>query len=83
MWPVAVLIVLSSLLAIIYVWRIVEAAYLKEAPEGAPVVREAPLSMLLPLWVMALASLYFGIDATNTLSIALDAAGALMNGGLQ
>jgi len=83
MWPVAILIVLSSLLAIVYVWRIVEAAYLKEAPEDAAPVTEAPLSMLLPLWVMAGASIYFGIDATATLSIALDAAGSLLNGGLQ
>ncbi len=83
MWPVAILIVLSSLLAIIYVWRIVEAAYLKEALEGAAHINEAPLSMLLPLWVMAGASIYFGIDATGTLSIALSAADALLNGGLQ
>jgi len=32
---------------------------------------------------MAGASIYFGIDATATLSIALDAAGSLLNGGLQ
>ncbi|NQU57249.1 MAG: monovalent cation/H+ antiporter subunit D family protein [Rhodospirillales bacterium] len=83
MWPIAVLIVLGSLLAIIYVWRIVEAAYLKPLPENAAPISEAPLSMLLPLWVMALASIYFGIDATNTLTIALDAADILLNGGLQ
>jgi len=83
MWPIAALIVLSSLLAIIYVWRIVEVAYLKPAPENAAQVSEAPLSMLLPLWVMALASIYFGVDATNTLSIALDAAHSLLNGGLR
>lgn len=82
MWPIAVLIVLSSLLAIIYVWRVVEAAYLKPAPEDAPPVAEAPLSMLLPLWVLAGASIYFGIDASNTLSIALEAADILLNGGL-
>jgi multicomponent Na+:H+ antiporter subunit D len=83
MWLIAALIVLSSLLAVIYVWRIVEAAYLKQPPENAPPVKEAPLSMLLPLWVLALASIYFGVDATNTLNIALDAADILLNGGLQ
>ena len=82
MWFIAVLIVLSSLLAVIYVWRIVEAAYLKPVPENAAPVHEAPISMLLPLWVMALASIYFGLDATNTLSIALDAANALLHGGV-
>ena len=82
MWPIAALIVLSSLLAIIYVWRIVEVAYLKPAPENSAQVSEAPLSMLLPLWVMALASIYFGVDATNTLSIAVDAAHSLLSGVL-
>ena len=41
-WPIAVLILLSSLLAVIYVWRVVEAAYMKPAPEGAPEIKEAP-----------------------------------------
>jgi multicomponent Na+:H+ antiporter subunit D len=83
MWPIAALIVLSSLLAIVYVWRIVEAAYLKPAPENSAIINDAPLSMLLPLWVLALASIYFGIDATTTLNIALDAADTLLSGGLQ
>jgi multicomponent Na+:H+ antiporter subunit D len=80
-WPVAVMILLSSLLAIIYVWRIVEAAYFKPAPEGAPQVAEAPLSMLIPMWIMAGASVYFGIDATRTLDIAGGAARFLLGGG--
>lgn len=83
MWPVATLIVLSSLLAIIYVWRIVEAAYLRPSPQGAKHISEPPLSMLLSLWALTLASIYFGVDATNTLNIALDAAGALLNGDLK
>jgi multicomponent Na+:H+ antiporter subunit D len=83
MWPIAVLIVLSSLLAIIYVWRIVEAAYLKPAPQDAAPITEAPLSMLLSLWVLALASIYFGVDTTNTINISLDAADMLLNGDLK
>jgi len=83
MWPIAVLIVLSSLLAIIYVWRIVEAAYLKPAPQDAAPITEAPLSMLLSLWVLALASIYFGVDTSNTINISLDAADMLLNGGLK
>ena len=41
------LILLSSLLAIIYVWRVIEVAYLREPPPGSDKV-EAPLSLLLP-----------------------------------
>ena len=83
MWPIAALIITSSLLTIVYVWRIVETAYLKPAPKNAPNIKEAPLSMLLSLWVLALASIYFGVDATTTLNIALDAADSLLNGDLK
>lgn len=82
-WPFAGLIVMGSLLAVIYVWRIVETAYLQPVPKNAAPVSEAPLSMLIPLWVMAGASLYFGIDATTTLNIATSAAELLLNGGGQ
>ena len=83
MWLIAALIVLSSLLAIVYVWRIVEAAYLKPIPEGIANINEAPLSMVLSLWVLAFASIYFGVDATTTLNIALDSADTLLSGDLQ
>ena len=79
-WPIAVLIVLSSLLAVIYVWRVVEVAYFRPVPEGAAEIEEAPLSMLVPTWAMAGASIYFGIDATGTLKVALGAAEFLIGG---
>ncbi len=34
LWPVAVLILLSSLLALVYVWRVVEVAYFQPAARG-------------------------------------------------
>ena len=36
--------------------------------------------MLLPLWVLIGASLYFGIDATRTLGIAIGSAETLLRG---
>ena len=54
-------IVLGSLLALVYVWRIVETAYFTAPDPGTP-VREAPWSLLLPAWLMAIANLYFGLD---------------------
>jgi multicomponent Na+:H+ antiporter subunit D len=80
MWPLAALILLSSLLAVIYVWRVFEVAYLRPAPVGAPAAQEVPLSMLLPIWVMVLAALYFGSNATFTLNLAHTAALQLMGG---
>ncbi len=79
LWPVAVLILLSSLLAVIYVWRVIEVAYFKE-PAGGAGVKEAPLSMLVPLWIMALASIYFGVDTDMTLGVAHLAAEMLVGG---
>lgn len=79
MWPVAVLILLSSLLAVVYVWRVIEVAYFKE-PVNDKGIQEAPLSMLIPLWVMAGASIYFGIDTDMTLGVAELAAQMLVGG---
>ena len=73
-WPIAVLVLLSSLLAVIYIWRVVEVAYFRPAPEGGPAPAEAPLSMLVPMWLLTGASVYFGIDATRTLEVARSAA---------
>lgn len=80
-WPVAVLIVLSSLLAVIYVWRIVEIAYFRPVPEGAETLSPAPMSMLVPMWILIGATVFFGIDATVTLDVAGAAAKALVPGG--
>jgi len=79
MWPVAALILLSSLLAVVYVWRIIEVAYFREPADG-PGFKEAPISMLIPLWIMALGSIYFGIDTDMTLGVAQLAAEMLVGG---
>ena len=79
-WAAVAAILISSLLAVIYVWRVVEAAYFKPPPKGAAEVGEAPLSMLVPMWVMIGMSYYFGIDATLTLDIATGAAETLLGG---
>ena len=81
-WPLVVVIMVTSLLAVIYIWRIVEAAYFRPPRAGAVAVEEAPLSMLVPTWIMIGAAYYFGIDATRTLDIAVGAAETLL-GGLQ
>ena len=69
-WPAAVLVVAGSLLALVYVWRVVEAAYMHEPSEPVSNVREAPLSLLIPTWVLILANLYFGVDTSLTVGVA-------------
>ena len=78
-WWIVFAIVLSSLLAVIYVWRFVEAAYLSEPGEAAPRPGEAPLPMLAVSWLMVAACLWFGFDTSFTVEGARRAA-ALMLG---
>ena len=80
MWIVAFFVLVGSLLALIYVWKVVEAAYFRDYI-GDLNVREAPLSLLLPMWVLVLANVYFGIDASLTAGVAGEAARALLGGG--
>ncbi len=80
MWPLAGVVLLGSLLAVVYVWRVVEAAYFQEPEDDRPVA-EAPLLMLIPMWVMIGASIFFGINATFTGKISVTAAKALLGVG--
>ena len=79
-WHIAALILLSSMLAVAYVWRVVETAYFEEPPPGRGEITEAPLSMLVPLWLLVIATVYFGIDADLTAGLAQDAAVSLLGG---
>ena len=78
-WPIAVLIVLSSLLAVIYVWRMVEILYLSSPVVGAD-KREAPLTMTIPMVIMAVACVYFGFATDITIGASTTAAQGLLGG---
>ncbi|MFQ5936024.1 MAG: monovalent cation/H+ antiporter subunit D family protein [Acidiferrobacterales bacterium] len=80
LWGVAVLVLLGSLLAAVYVWRIVEAAFFQPPPRRARAYQEAPLSLLAPTWVLIGANIYFGIDAELTVGVAQRAAEWLLGG---
>jgi len=74
-WIVAALVLLGSLLAVVYVGRVLEAAYFRTATDDASkTVKEAPLGMLIPTWFLVLANLYFGIDTSLTVEAAEQAA---------
>ncbi len=80
LWPVALLILLGSLMAVVYVWKLVEAAYLTE-PQSDVAVQEAPLSLLAPLWVLVIANIYFGVQTEVSVGLARQAAAVLTGGG--
>ncbi|KZZ14779.1 cation:proton antiporter, partial [Oleiphilus sp. HI0079] len=81
-WIVAFLVLLASLFAVVYIGRVLEAAYFQKLPEGvdASSIKEAPILMLLPMWVLVLANIYFGLDTELTINAASSAASALTQG---
>jgi multicomponent Na+:H+ antiporter subunit D len=78
-WPVVVVILLGSMLAVVYVGRVIEAGFFGEAKD--PARQEAPLGMLIPLWILVLANIWLGIDTRLTVDVAEAAAAQLMAGG--
>lgn len=79
-WWLVALIVVSSMISMIYVGRVIEAAYFREPTEETEAVRELPLSMLLPIWILAAATIYFGIETSLTVGVARRAAEMLLTG---
>jgi|AntRauTorcE11898_2_1112593.scaffolds.fasta_scaffold00251_27 multicomponent Na+:H+ antiporter subunit D len=78
-WLVA-LIVITSMMALIYIWRVVETAWFQQPAEDAAAVTEAPLRLLIPVWVLVAANFWFGIDTRLSVGAATAAAEALMSG---
>lgn len=62
-WILIIVVLASSLIAVIYVWRVFEIAWFRPRPENRPLVTEVPLSMLIPTVTLAAANIYFGINA--------------------
>jgi multicomponent Na+:H+ antiporter subunit D len=61
---VVVAIAVTSLLTLTYVARIIEALFVRPAPASGERAKEAPFGVLVPLWILALTSVWFGIDAS-------------------
>ena len=84
-WLIVAVILVGSLLAVIYVWKIVEVLYFKPAEENNvhSSVNEAPLMILIPTWLLVLANLYFGFDTDITVGTAQQAVQLLLPGASQ
>ena len=72
-WPLAIILLLTSLLALVYVWRVVEVMYFRSDP-NSPEVKEAPLSMVIPLYILVAMTIYFGIETSFSAGLANEAA---------
>lgn len=70
MWLAVFVILSSSIMAGIYCWRMVEAAYFREALHPLTHPRPLPLRMLLAIWILAAACLYLGVDTRMSAQLA-------------
>ena len=74
---VLVLVMASSALSVAYLWKIVEVLWQKGAETAA--VREKP-ALYLPLWILALANIWFGVAPAPLVDAAMRAAMQLTGG---
>lgn len=78
-------ILVSSLMAVVYVWKVVEMAYFREPSEeqlrrAQGQRREAPLGMTIMLSLVVAANFWFGLDTSLPLGLANMEAALLMGG---
>ncbi len=78
LWWLALLVVASSLLAVAYVWKFVEVAYLQAQAPDVHLLRRVPAAMLVPALLLALATVWFGLDTRFPLGSASGAVEALI-----
>jgi multicomponent Na+:H+ antiporter subunit D len=79
-WPVAFLIVVSSLIAVVYIGRAIEVAYFRPTSQAVAHATDPPLGMIVPILVLAFGSVYFGLDTELSAGIAGRVAEALLGG---
>ena len=81
-WWLGFLIVGSSLLALLYVGRVVEVAFFRQ-PQGSVVAaKDGPPELVIGAWLLAAAVVYFGLVPDLTAGLASDAAAILLGQGL-
>ena len=86
MWIVVITIVLGSVLAISYVWKIVENLYfrskrkthIQDVPSGDSGIAKAPKTMVTALWIGAALCIFFGLNTELSFQAASSAASALL-----
>ncbi|MGB2218944.1 MAG: monovalent cation/H+ antiporter subunit D family protein [Henriciella sp.] len=82
-WWAAIVVVFTSFLAVIYVGRILEAVFF-QAPIGPDAEKKRlPVLVGVPLWAMALTSIWIGVDGGFVIGLANDAAASLFTGDAQ
>jgi len=74
------LVLASSALSVVYLWKIVEVMWSSSAEVSDTALIERP-ALYIPLWIVALANLWLGVDASALVSAATRAATSLIGAG--
>ncbi len=77
-WWLAVIVLFTSLLSVVYIWRVIEQMYLREANSHSANIKEASPILLICTWLMVIMTIYFGIDNSYPVNMATHAAEALL-----
>ena len=77
-WILIVLIMISSVLAVVYIGRVVELAWFHEPK--MEVVRKPPVEMQLVVWALVVATIYFGVQTDISAGVPLESARELLAG---
>ena len=80
-WLIVAIILIGSLMAVVYIWRVVEVAWFQEPDEATRDVGEAPALMLAATWLLVLANIWYGVRTQYTVGVATEAARTLIGGG--
>lgn len=80
-WPIAIMILMSSLMAIIYIGKVVEVMCFKAPKDSSAKIQEAPWLMVVPLWCLIFISLYMGLNG-NLITETANAAAIQLLGGM-
>ncbi|MCW8092761.1 monovalent cation/H+ antiporter subunit D family protein [Alteromonas sp. ASW11-130] len=84
-WLVVVALLVGSLMAVIYCWKLIEVLYFQPATksrigkveQGGDSVARMPVGMIIGLWSLAVLCIYFGFNTDVTLQGAQKAVDAL------
>ena len=80
MWWLVGAIVVASLIAVVYVGRVIEVAWFR-TPEGESFdPRDTPTEMLAITWALVAASIYFGLQTQISAGVPAEAAALLLEG---